>query len=461
METSLVKAAPDFKSTLAELENILYRRAMEWARNMYRETLSRLDDEIRDRRGKGFAIVRLDETWHTTLLGSIRIKRRYYRFKDGSYHYLLDELMGMDRYRHTSRPVKKLALELASQMPFRRSARLLAATTPVKLSHQSIHRIVAEVAGLNLDRQDKAFEWFQATGELDWGKGRNVNRLLIEADGVMLPLQREGSRKIEAKLGISYEGHCRIGRDRYGTINKLMHADIAGSGPFWSAMTLKLNRKYDLSGINHTVLGGDGAGWIRQGASYFGASYQLCRFHLNRNLARTLGHDSQSLKAVKEALWKGEEEVAIKLISKAAAAARGDNRRDIARLAGYIKANIHGIKPQTGPGSGSRGTGAIEGNIDKLIVRRMKNQGMSWSIRGARRMLWLRVACYEDCLDECLAANPAPRSYRLPEKRIRKVIDKKINRDYTGYFAAGLPALTGPHASRPWVKVLKSITGGL
>jgi len=41
------------------------------------------------------------------------------------------------------------------------------------------------------------------------------------------------------------------------------------------------------------------------------------------------------------------------------------------------------------------------------------------------------------------------------------VIDKKINRDYTSYFAAGLPALTGPHASRPWVKVLKSITGGL
>jgi hypothetical protein len=460
LETSLIKAAPDFKSTLAELENILHRKAMEWARNMYREILSCLDEQIKERRGRDFAIVRLDETWHTTMLGSIRIKRRYYRCQDGSYHYLLDELMGMAKHCHVSCHVKKLALELASQMPFRRSAWLMARTTPVNLSHQSIHRIVADIANRNLASRDKASEWFQSTGELGWGQGRNVTRLLVEADGVMLPLQREGKRKAEARLAVSYEGHRKIGRDRYRTVNKLMHADITGANPFWSAVTLKLNQTYDLSGIGHTVLGGDGAGWVRQGAGYFGASYQLCRFHLNRNLARTLGYDSQSLKVVKEAVGKGDVPVAINLLDSMAAAARGDKRRDIARLAGYIKANLKGITSYPGPDSESRGTGAIEGNIDKLIVRRMKNQGMSWSIRGARCMLWLRVAMYEGVLDECLTSNPGPRPYKLPEKTVRKVIDKKINQDYTDYFAAGLPALTGPHASRPWAKVLKSIAGG-
>ena len=147
----------------------------------------------------------------------------------------------------------------------------------------------------------------------------------------------------------------------------------------------------------------------------------------------------------------------INLLDELAASARGDNRKGIIRLAGYIKANIEGITIH--PGSG---TGAIEGNIDKLIVRRMKNQGMSWSIKGARHMLWLRVALYEDRLGECLNHDlSALKPHKLPKKTERKVISKKINQDYSDYFAAGVPALTGPDASRPWVKVLKSIAGGL
>ena len=325
------------------------------------------------------------------------------------------------------------------------------------LSHQTIHRIVERVAASCLDQQDKAVDWFKNTGELGWGKNHNTAQLLIEADGVMLPLQREGSRNVEAKLGISYEGSQKVGRDRYRTVNKLVHADIKGSDSFWSAMTLKIGRHYDLAGISHTVLGGDGAGWIRQGADYFGASYRLCQFHLNRNLTRTLGHDRQSLKAVKEALWKRDMPGVINLLDELAASTRGDNRKGIIRLAGYIKANIEGITIHPGPG-----TGAIEGNIDKIIVRRMKNQGMSWSIKGARHMLWLRVALYEDRLDDYLhPVMPALKPHKLPERTVRKVIDKKINQDYSDYFAAGVPALTGPHASRPWVKVLKSIAGGL
>lgn len=76
-------------------------------------------------------------------------------------------------------------------------------------------------------------------------------------------------------------------------------------------------------------------------------------------------------------------------------------------------------------------------------------------------MLCLRVLWYEDRIGESLAYNPPPRPYRLPEKRVRKVIDKKINTDYGKYFSAGVPALMGPHSQRPWVKVLKSVTGGL
>lgn len=460
METSLDKDASDFNTSLMDLENILHQKAMEWARDMYRAVLDCIDEQIRKKRGKQFSIVRKDETWHITKLGSVRVKRRYYRAKDGSYHYLLDELMGITKYRHISRQVQRLAIEMAVQMPFRRASEIMERTTPVNLSHQTICRIVERVAGICLDSHDRDVARLNSTGEIPWGKGVNVSRLLIEADGVMIPLQGESRRRIEAKLGISYEGHCQVGRNRYRTVGKQVFADITGSNSFWTSMTLKIGRNYDLSGTG-TVLGGDGAGWIRQGAEYFNSSYRLCRFHLNRNLTRTLGYECEVLREIKEVLKTGDAPLAVRLLEETRASARGDRRQDIKRLAGYIKANTSGITSDTDDSGGLRGTGAIEGNIDKIIVKRMKNQGMSWSIKGARHMLWLRAAWYEGRLDECLADNPIAKPYKLPEKKVSKIIDKKINQDYGKYFAAGVPVLTGPHASRPWVKVLKSITGGL
>ena len=113
---------------------------------------------------------------------------------------------------------------------------------------------------------------------------------------------------------------------------------------------------------------------------------------MNRNLTRTLGYESRVLKEVKEVLRKGDVSLAIRLLEETRLSVSGDRRKDITRLAGYIRANASGIVPDTDGHGGLRGTGAIEGNIDKIIVKRMKNQGMSWSINGARRMLWLRVA---------------------------------------------------------------------
>ncbi len=47
---------------------------------------------------------------------------------------------------------------------------------------------------------------------------------------------------------------------------------------------------------------------------------------------------------------------------------------------------------------------------------------------------------------------------RIPLKRINRVVDKAIKRNYFECFNTGLPALYGPHSSHPWVKLLKSLT---
>lgn len=52
----------------------------------------------------------------------------------------------------------------------------------------------------------------------------------------------------------------------------------------------------------------------------------------------------------------------------------------------YTNCNATGLKDYretiAQPDGNLRRTGAIEGNIDKLIVRQMKKLGMGWSLRG-------------------------------------------------------------------------------
>jgi len=370
--------------------------------------------------------------------------------------------MGMDKYRHTTFAIKEIACRLAGEMRFRKSAEILNSTTAIDLSHQTIHCLVQETLAISLADEEKSTVWFEESGELPPSKNMQADRLMIEADGVMLPLQRETSRGAEVKLGIAYEGWQKVGKDRYRTVNKTYYADVANADRFWAGMTLKLHQRYDLMGTQY-VIGGDGAVWIEEGADYFGGRYQLCRYHLNRALCRALGHDRKTLRSVQHHCNQGNFETAIAELKQAAGKAQKDKTKDITHVIKYINANASGFKDyrQDLPkyDSSLRRTGAIEGNIDKLIVRKMKNQGMSWSTQGVRRMLWLRINIREGTLIDRLRtsrSNTVP--VKLPKKQLNRVIDRTMRYDYASYFSAGLPAISDAHASRPWVELLKSLT---
>ncbi len=462
MKTSLTKNAEELKQIVVSIEKELLDKAVECARKAFGKVLEQIDSLIQQHRPADLVIAHKRNTWYRTRLGSIRVTRRQYRGRDGKYRYLLDELMGMSKHRHTTFAVKELACGLAAEMPFRRSAEVLNRTTSLDLSYRTIHRLVRWALADSQDQADRATAWFEATGELKQTEGRKANFLMIEADGVVLPLQREEVRKAEVKLGIAYEGWRKVGKDRYSTVNKTLYADIAGADRFWTGMTLKLHQKYDLDGTQY-VIGGDGATWIREGADYFGGQYQLCRYHLNRTLCHALGHDRATLRSVQHYCSRGEHDAALKQLKEAANGASDDKAKDIRQVIKYISSNTSGLgdyRESLGQqGITLRRTGAIEGNIDKLIVRRMKNQGMSWSRQGIRRMLWLRISIREGTLADRLctcAGETAPT--KMPEKQIRRVLDHTIKHDYTNYFTAGMPVLSGPYASRHWVEILKSLT---
>lgn len=462
MKISLIKNAEELKRVISSLEKELFTRAVECARNAFTSLLEQIDLLIQRYRPADLIVSHKRSTWYQTWLGAVKVTRRQYRGQDGKYRYLLDEMLGMAKYRHTTFAVKEIACRLAGEMPFRKSAEVLSRTTAINLSYRTIHRLVHHALANSQDEADQGTTWFEETGELKHSEGREVDRLMIEADGVVLPLQRETARKAEIKLGIAYEGWQKVGIDRYSTVNKTYYADTVDTDRFWSAMTLKLHQKYDLSRTQY-VIGGDGATWIKEGVDYFGGQYQLCRYHLNRALCHALGYDKPTFHSVQYHCSRNNLDAALKQLQEAANMAQAEKAKEIKQVIKYICSNAHGLQDYRDnlehPDRNLRRTGAIEGNIDKLIVRRMKNQGMSWSRQGIRRMLWLRISVREGTLIDHLHSRWDKHNRgKIPNKQINKVIDRAINYDYTNYFNVRIPAIYGPHASREWVEVLKSLT---
>ena len=464
MTDSVAKLKEELKSMLEGLDVVILARAMDWARRQYRAVAEKLDNLLMRSRDRSLKAEHVRSVWYNTALGRVRVRRRQYRDDKGCYRYPLDELLCAEGKSHTTTRVKHLALGLASEASFRRSARILEETTSIHLSHQTIWNQLGRVADPCLKRGQREVEWFMETGELPQGEGKKIAGLMLEADGVMLSLQRERARKAEVKVGIAYEGWKRVGRDRYATVGKTIYSDVAGTDEYWAGMTLKLHGKYDLSGASGIVLGGDGAGWIKEGLGHFGGTFQLCRYHLNRELTYALGPDIQGVRTVQDYCERGEVELACCALTRARELAKGEQAERIDKVRKYLQANSEGLRDYRlalgEEGKRLRRTGAMEGNVDKLVVRRMKNQGMSWKIQGIRRMLCIRFLCLEGKLKDTLYRHDDQNHLPpIPTRRARQVIDRAgVAEPHVGVLETAMPALHGPHADRHWVQILRSFT---
>ena len=92
--------------------------------------------------------------------------------------------------------------------------------------------------------------------------------------------------------------------------------------------------------------------------------------------------------------------------------------------------------------------GAIEGNVDKLVVRRMKGRGRSWKLQGVRGML---AICQARPQLRQLAFQRKPG--KLTENHtIRR---QRLSIDYAEKIQKSMPVFSGPHQSRPWVQSLR------
>jgi len=450
---------------LQEWEQQIYDHACEYARIMTQALCKQLDDVLMKNREEGLEVVGFRRRWIITKFGQFQIDRRYYRDRGGKRRYLLDEVMGLTKGCSLSSGVKDLSVLLASYMPFGKSEAILKMLLPVGVSHTTIHRQLGKIADQSLREEEKELARVYEQGKVPEAGTRLPRILFVESDGVHIALQREGKRRAELKVGIAYEGWEKIGKqDRYRLKEKTAYMSLADGDRFWEGFSLKLNKKYDLAGIERVVVGGDGAPWVKEGAEILGGCYQLDRFHLRRALLRALKGDLVAANEVYQACITGNVALADTLLRSRQLKSTPEAAVEIRQVRNYIINNMEGLadyrlKLDLTESSGLRGMGTMEGNIDKLAANRMKKRGMSWTIRGIRRMariIQLQQQC-EICSWPTIPTTPKP----FTKPPIRPAANKDTKEaHYATWLEVGVPALTGPHSNRPWARVLRSLAHG-
>jgi len=381
-DSSLLCEAEDFNG----LETAVWELACSWGRRKLEAYLRHLDRKLMAERSPGLRHVGVRERTLVTRMGEVVLRRAYYvDLETGRYRYLLDEALKLPPRERASRGFKAEAVAQAAEESFRRAARAMGD----KVSHSSVHRWLWELGAAFRRQVEASRRRVFGAGEVLKAAVGTVAALFCEADGVVLHLQREARKLIEAKLAVMHAGWRRLHPSGGGfrLKDKLVYAAIQDGRRFWESLSVVAGRRWDLSAVK--VIGGDGADWVKEGLDYFaGAVYQLCRFHLARKIRECLrGRALARVFAVRHDPARLLEEAR----EAVAAASDPEARRRARELLDYLLANREGLEDYRRrvkvEGVELRGLGGIEGNADKVISDRMKKRGMAWVVEGARNML--------------------------------------------------------------------------
>ena len=178
----------------------------------------------------------------------------------------------------------------------------------------------------------------------------------------------------------------------------------------------------------------------------------LDRFHLYRNARRAFGYTHKTETWIKK-ICEGDYET---VIPEMLAYAERSSPKRAEGMQGYIKYLVNNwdglldtdCRSHLQPGLSN--LGAIEGNVDKLVVRRLKGRGRSWRLEGVKAML--EVCRHKEELKQS-AFKPFVRNNN---SRQFKTTQKK-GPDHGEWLHANVPAIHLCHSGRPWAIVLKEI----
>jgi hypothetical protein len=438
---------------ITELETGISQVVQEIGMTVLMAGLKGLDDELRKEVPAGWQNVGTEERSIMSSVGRIRYQRRIYKDEKGVRRKPLDEVLGVERYGRESQRVQQMGAYLASEGTYRRAADQMSWLMKTKVSHSTIQKMVWEVGNRIADGEEAENRRVFEGGEAIEKGTVKAEVLYGESDGVWLHLQRENRRSIEVRVATMYSGKKPLGKKRYRLTDKCSIAALGLSGDAWQEHVLKTaHRYYDLEKTNLLITGGDGNQWVCHTFQRFEQpqEFVLDRFHLSRASRRAIADRVAAQEIVHRLRQQGFAAVDQE-VSQRIEQASGKRKEKLKQFYQYIYHQQDGLLDlsQRGYSTELCSLGAIEGNVDKLVIHRMKGRGCCWKLRGARAMLAL---CQHKQTLKHLALQYLPlEPLKKADRRKGLALDRL---DRSEYLHAHVPIFDGTDQGKPWVEEL-------
>jgi hypothetical protein len=451
MEIKLEKEA-----RIEEMEETIQGIMLEAGQRTLEMVIKETDEQITEKVPKSWQNVGTEERWLVSSVGTLRYKRRVYLDEKKQRRKPIDELLGIKRYSRMSERVEEMGASLACTGTYRLAADQLSWLIKTPISHSTVQRMSWKIGDRIADGEEaERRRVFENGDELEPGRVK-AQVLFGESDGVWVHLQRERRKSAEVRVGTLCTGRKQIGKDRYRLMNKRCITAIGMSSTMWQEQIVREAHLYfDLSETQILISGGDGNQWVRHSFDRMGIpqEFVLDRFHLLR-AARQAFQDRTIAKQIVTRLCQEGFAAVQEDLRKMIDQADGRKRELLEDFYKYVHNNQDGLLDLKYRGYNYPAVlGGIEGNVDKLVVHRMKGRGCSWCLRGLRAMLALCRNC-----DELKQHSYRYLPLSIPNKAIHRV--QKLDVEYSELVPKTMPILYGPDHDKPWVNTLRRIVHG-
>lgn len=339
-----------------------------------------------------YTIQRNDTRKIISSVGDITFDCTYFkRTSDGSYTYLIEDMIGLSRNERFTEEAEVMLLTEALKTSYEEATKVLPSKQKITKTTvmNKVHQLAEEMP-------------YVGPEELKY-----TDYLFVEADEDHVAEQHgdadNDNKSFITKLVYVYESKQTVAghKSRKELVNRFYFSGLypgkEGNEKLWRKVSDYISQTYDVSKIKKIFISGDGAPWIKSGIDYIDNSlYCADKYHLMQyvNQAATQMLDEKEI--VKQELWhllhsknskakKRFDEYTKNMMNSA------KKTGPIETLRSYVLGNWSAVR-RTLENKLVDGCSA-ESHVSHVLSDRLSSRPMGWSPEGADRMSKLR--CYE------------------------------------------------------------------
>lgn len=375
------------------LETSVKHAAETFSASFLGEVLSSMNGQIYDNtwRKGSYNAQRTDKRTIVSTVGDVTFDCTYYRNrKDKSYHYLIEELINLNKHERLTEAAEVAVLTEALKTSYEEATKVLPSKQKISKStvYEKVHGLAVEMpTKVPTEKKECAY-------------------LNIEADEDHIAEQHgrwtEENGSFISKLIYLYEikQDCPDVKNRKELVGTFYFAgvyygdDIA---KFWNKVQTYISAHYDTDKLKRVYISGDGASWIKSGTNYIDKSlFCADKYHLMKYINAAAGQMLDEKDLVKEELWhrlyskKKDAKTKFDEYTKEMLAS-AKNQEPIDDLRTYVLGNWAAVRRML---RDKKVYGcSAESHVSHMLSDRLSSRPMGWSYEGADRMSKLR--CFE------------------------------------------------------------------